>query len=603
MNIKNPFQQINKFYKDLSIKRKLLLILYIQIIIPILFIGYMSYHKSSQFIQSKSIAYSQDILRMIELRLKDYVHNLTILPQDLLYNKKVYDALDYENLSYDPLKAYENEEGISNVLKQFVFSRNEIQSICLISNDERYYVADRNSEGNKVKEVIPYIEILDKARKGKGRVVWYHDIQGGKVENIFLARTVYDQNSFKEIGLIVILVRKEFLETVYQDLTTEVMQNIAIVSTDHKEIVSRNPDSTYLREKDFLNKIRGRKDWLIDKKRGVLISYISMDAPDWKVIAYISLREMFKEIGVFQQWLVIVSIISMLILSLLSIYIAYDFMNPINTLVSAMEKVQGGESSVNVIVDRNDELGFLSKTFNKMIEEINHLVKWIYREQLTRKEAEIKALQAQINPHFLFNTLESINWMARLNNVPQISNMVEVLSTLMEASIGRDDRLITVEEEFTYIDNYISILKMRFEDRLELQKEVQDEVLHIKIPRLLIQPLIENAVYHGIEKSRKKGVIGLKAVVENNMVTIEVTDNGPGMEKDELEILNEKLSMDSDTYFRRLGDKKSKSIGIENVNRRIKLFYGERYGLKIGSEAGKFTRVRVIIPLQQEKEI
>ena len=252
-------------------------------------------------------------------------------------------------------------------------------------------------------------------------------------------------------------------------------------------------------------------------------------------------------------------------------------------------------------VDRNDELGFLNKTFNEMAKEINHLVNWIYREQITRKDAEIKALQSQINPHFLFNTLESINWMARLNNVPEISETVSALSSLMEASIGRDDRLITIQEEFTYIDNYILILKRRFEDRISLKKNVAPEVLGVKIPRLLIQPLIENAVYHGIERSRDKGIISLNAWIGGDMVHIQVEDNGMGIEQEELEMLNNKLSMDNDTYFRSMEGAKKKSIGIENVNRRIKLFYGEKYGLKIESKIGEYTRISVTIPLHKEE--
>ena len=221
-----------------------------------------------------------------------------------------------------------------------------------------------------------------------------------------------------------------------------------------------------------------------------------------------------------------------------------------------------------------------------------------YREQITRKEAELKALQSQINPHFLFNTLESINWMARLNNVPEISDTVTDLSTLLEASIGRDDRLIPIEEEFMYIDKYISLLKRRFEDKITLKKEIDPQVLYIKIPRLLIQPLIENAVYHGVENSREKGVIMLNARIQEDLLVLEVIDNGNGISKEDLIKLNKSLEMDNDTYFKSLREKKNKSIGIDNVNRRIKLFYGEKYGIKIESSVNIFTKVTVSLPLQ-----
>ena len=187
--------------------------------------------------------------------------------------------------------------------------------------------------------------------------------------------------------------------------------------------------------------------------------------------------------------------------------------------------------------------------------------------------------------------------MAHLNKVPEISNTVSDLSDLLEAGIGRDDRLITLEEEFKYVDKYISLQKRRFEDRLELVRNVREDVLAVKIPRLLIQPLVENAVYHGLEKSRSKGIITLNASSDGDVLTIEVMDNGIGMGIEELDLLNDKLSMDNDTYFKTLGQKKSKSIGIENVNRRIKLFYGEGFGLKIYSEAGRYTRAVIIVPV------
>lgn len=594
------FKKLLKFYKDLSIKKKLLLILYIQIIIPLIFIGYMSYKNSEEIIQKKSIAYSQDILRMIELRLKDYSNNLAVISQDLLSDGNIFDILNSEESNIDPLNSYENENKISNILKKVILSRNEIQSICIVSNRLKYYFKDNNSSKTSIVDTLPYPKVLAKARLGYGQVVWVLDSKNRKVENIFLARMIYNRDTYKEMGLLAIQVKKEFFEAVYQDLVTEDMKNIAVISSENEVIVSRNPNNVYLLNKDLQKSVPGKNGPIVDKASGTLISYVNMNQPNWIVVTYISLRQLFKEIDLLRQRIIMLSIISVLILTILSVYIAVDFINPINKLVKGMEKVQKGASDVRVEVDREDELGFLNRTFNKMVKEINNLVTWIYREQITRKEAELKALQSQINPHFLFNTLESINWMAQLNNVPEISETVSDLSSLMEASIGRDDRLITVEEEFTYTDKYISLLKRRFEDRLELVKNLQDSALKVRIPRLLIQPLIENAVYHGVEKCRGKGIINLNAFIDKDSLVIEVIDNGPGIESDELEMLNEKLAMDNDTYFKTLGSKKNKSIGIENVNRRIKLFYGESYGLKIESETGKYTKIDVTIPLQQE---
>jgi two-component system sensor histidine kinase YesM len=377
-----------------------------------------------------------------------------------------------------------------------------------------------------------------------------------------------------------ILVRKEFIETVYRGLTANT-QNIAVISPEGDLISGMNPDDSYITDNNHAARFDDGKGSFIDNKAGVQVSYVSLDNPDWKLVAYTPLKELYKDAFRLRRAIILFSVLTVIILSVLNLFIAFDFINPIRKLVDGMKKVQDGKGNVYIDDDRKDELGLLGETFNEMSREINHLVTWVYREQLTRKEAEIKALQSQINPHFLFNTLELINWMAQLNNVPEISDTVSDLSALMEAGIGRDDRLITLEEEIEYINRYISILKKRFEDKLEFVLEIRTDASRIRIPRLLLQPLVENAVFHGIEKLRGKGTVSLKAETHNNMLVVEVTDNGPGIDENELEKLNASLSVDNDTYFRNLAAGGSKKVGIENVNRRIKLFYGENYGLKI----------------------
>lgn len=590
--------KLARIYKNLSIKRKILLIFYIQVTIPLILIGFMSYKISSDIIYKKSVEYTQNILHTIELRLNDYVNNLIMVSQDFLYDKKIYDIISNNNTYIPPLIEYENKTEINNTLKKIVFSREEIQSICLISSNEEFYSADNNSRKISIKEAISDVreDIYITARSNMGKAVWFVEAKDKLAENVYFARTIYNKDNFREIGLMVIMFKKDHLLTLFNDLSTVDIPKIAVISSANEVIASRDQSIDYLFEPEIQNIITDSRGAFIDKKEEALVSYVSMQEPSWRIITYVSLNQLYREINLLRNWIILLSILSVSLLSVFGLFISFDLISPINRLVKGMKKIQKGQWVVNMDEDRGDELGFLSKTFNEMTKEIDHLVNRIYREQLTRKDAEIKALQSQINPHFLFNTLESINWMAQLNNVPEISETVSALSSLMEISIGRDDRLITIEEEFTYIDNYILILKKRFEDRITLEKNIQSEVMDIKIPRLLIQPLIENAVYHGLERSRNKGVIKLNAQISGDEVLIEVVDNGLGIEKDELEIINDKLSMDNETYFRSMESNGKKSIGIENVNRRIKLLYGEEYTLRLESVPGEYTKVIVHIP-------
>jgi len=170
--------------------------------------------------------------------------------------------------------------------------------------------------------------------------------------------------------------------------------------------------------------------------------------------------------------------------------------------VEATKRIRKGEYKTIENLDRKDELGILIDNFNNMVIKINHLINSIYKEQITRKEAELKVLQTQLNPHFLFNILESINWLAQLNGVSQISDVVIALSKLLEVNL-KEEKFLTLEEEIKYITSYVSILKINFgEENLKLEVDVDRKALKLRIPKLLIQPLVENSIFHGI---RPKG--------------------------------------------------------------------------------------------------
>lgn len=590
-----------RFYRNIPIKTKLLLVLYIQILIPLIFIGFFSFKSSEEIITNKSLAYSKDILSLIELRLQDTIRNLDIISQDLNNDQRIYSALiNDDNNNINKLNNYEVASQLNNVFLNVIMTRPEIESICIVTNTKRFFNYDNNNTESNIRTIVldNYNEIRDKAAEAQGRTFWFLNSKDGVVQNAYLIRMVYNRDNYKEIGLLIVQINMEALETVLQGLESEVMQNTTLLSPNDDIILCKNK-SALVNYQAIIKATPYEKNSFVDKKNKIFVAYTALEVPKWRIVTYIPLDQLYMDVDVLRSRIILLCFGSILILSVVSVFMSFDLIKPINQLVKAMKGMNIDNISKSYIeIDRKDELGFLHKTFNTMAKEIDHLVTWIYKEQITRKDAEIKALQSQINPHFLFNTLESINWMAQLNNVPEISDTVSDLSTLLEASIGRDDRLITIDEEFLYIDKYIALLKRRFEDKIVLNKEVDPQVLYVKIPRLLIQPLIENAVYHGVENIRGKGIITLAANIKDDLLIIEVIDNGNGISTEELIKLNKGLDMDNDTYFKAPSRDKSKSIGIENVNRRIKLFYGEKYGIEIESKLNIYTKVTVKIPLK-----
>lgn len=588
-----------QFYRNISIKKKLLLVLYIQILIPLVFIGFSSFKSSEEIITKKSLTYSNDILSLIELRLQDTLRNLNIITQDLSSDERIYAALlNDDNNNISKLNTYETSSQLNNAFLNAVMTRSEIEAMCIVTNKKRFLVYDNKANNSNIKSIVQqnYSEITKLAADASGKAVWFFSTKNEIVQTSYLVRMIYNRDNYKELGLLVVQINMNSLDMVLHGLESEVMQNITILSPENYIILYKNKDDLENYEQ-VIKDTPYEKNSFVNKKNKIFIGYTYITEPSWRIVTYIPLNQLYSDVQDLRNRIIVLCLGSILILSIVSIYMSFDMIKPINQLVKAMKGMNIDNISKSYIeIERKDELGFLHKTFNTMAKEIDHLVTWIYREQITRKEAEIKALQSQINPHFLFNTLESINWMAQLNNVPEISDTVTDLSTLMEASIGRDDRLITIEEEFMYIDKYIALLKRRFEDRITLNKEVDPMVLYVKIPRLLIQPLIENAVYHGVENSRGKGIITLAAKIQEDLLIIEVIDNGNGISPEDLVKLNKGLEMDNDAYFKSLSDKKNKSIGIDNVNRRIKLFYGEKYGVKIESKVNIYTKVSVSLP-------
>jgi two-component system, sensor histidine kinase YesM len=595
---KNILRKLLSYYKDLPIKNKLLLLFYIQIIIPLLLIGYMSYEKSSEIIKNKSVKYSSDIIKMMELRYRDLSENLNALSLELLYDSRIHDALKEDNNGGNSLDSYKNANDIRDKLREATLSRNEVQSMSIVNNKNKIYSFDSNSASARMESITNYEQMLQKARSGKGKVVWIEGKKGNKVENIYVTRVIYDRENYKEMGLIAILIKKEFVQSVNQEISDETSENITILSENNDIILGQDKVSNKIIKELAKHKDKEKGGYFIDKDEGMLISCVTLDNPNWKIVYHIYLSDLYKEINILRFWIYFVVICSLLILSIISIFSSLDIVNPINALVKGMRDFEKSKKHEEIIVNRNDELGYMANSFNYMSKRMDFLVNRIYTEEITRKEAEITALQAQINPHFLFNTLESINWMAQLNGVTEISEIVTSLGKILDANIGRGSKLVTIAEEFDYIDNYINILRNRYGDRLNVIKCIDENVLNIKIPRFLIQPIVENSVYHGIEKIIGLGIIDLRAYLKESMVFIEIVDNGPGLSRAALDKLNSSFNEVTSIFAVSDDVKNRKSIGLENVNRRIKLFYGETYGLYMESKVGEYTKVIVKLPMK-----
>jgi len=276
-------------------------------------------------------------------------------------------------------------------------------------------------------------------------------------------------------------------------------------------------------------------------------------------------------------------LVSIIFCCFITVILANRITGPIKKIVRAMEKVEKGDLNTKVTIIENDEIGYMARRFNEMVEKLKDLFQTNLEKQDRLRIAEIKFLQAQINPHFLYNTLDSIKWLAKLNGVNEISVIASKLGNLLKNSINNQDDLVTVEESLNLIDSYLSIQKIRFKDKFEVEIDIDSSIMKCLVPKLVIQPIVENSIVHGIENKIDKGFVKITGRRENENIIFEISDDGIGISKQKLEELRSSVVEES----------ASESIALSNINNRIKLYYGDDYGIQIFSEEDKGTKVRL----------
>lgn len=575
-----------KFYKRLNIRNKLLFMFILQMVLPVAVLSVFLLRNVENNMKSQALTLSQDMLKILELRITDFADDTKSVSQDLLYDLEVYDVLNDDQS--DKLTFYNNVNNLKNVLRTLTLSNKDIQAVSIFDLKGDNYTYEISNGRLDLMNYLPYETLLALAREAEGRPVWHIDFEKSQ-GNIYLTRIINDIDTFNEVGLLIIQVNMAPMKHEYEGLQSEIFEEIYLLDSEKRLVFSSgdhdiNTSSIKISESSGVFYEDGSKDRMI--------SYRKMNNPDWYIVTAISKTNLLAEVNRFTSIAFLIFIPLAIVLSLFTIFEGLHMVASINTIVSGMEEVSQGKKHVNIHVDRGDEIGFLAESFNEMTTEIENLVENVYEEQLTRKEVELKALQSQINPHFLYNTLETINWHAQLKGAPEISHMVTALSSIMEATIGRDNKLISLRDELKYIENYISIMTYRYEGRLKFNKTVDTSLLNIKIPRLILQPIVENAINHGIGQSVSKSEINITAKKSEDHIYIEICDNGKGIAEAELKALIERINKNQE----------NNSIGLENVNRRLKLFYGDNYGVRIYSEENVYTKVVLDIPEKRLNE-
>lgn len=303
----------------------------------------------------------------------------------------------------------------------------------------------------------------------------------------------------------------------------------------------------------------------------------------WSLVGVVPETEIVNQITQFNRIFFLMVILILTSIMVFAIAAARAILRPLNRIMKGMECIQQGNLNVMLESDADDEFSIIIHNFNYMVERVKSLIETVYHQQVHYRKAEILALQAKLNPHFLYNTLDAIYWMLILKGEEEIGEVVVALSSILRYSISHENEFVTVREDMGQLENYLKIQRMRFEDKLEYDFHIQEEILELKIPKLLIQPLVENSIKYAFNDMKCHGVIGIRGYLEKEDLIFEVVDNGVGMSEEKIRSIFAGYEFQS----------KKSGIGIQLVHHRIRYIYGEGYGISIESTVGEGTKVTV----------
>ena len=412
------------------------------------------------------------------------------------------------------------------------------------------------------------------------------------IDDVFsLAKAVQDPETGEVLGVILLDIRHDIIQSSINGVTIGekgfvfVMdQEDNIVYTPVNGIVYRvNPKWVKAMEPMSVQ-IQGGSYQI----RSELSPYTG-----WRTVGVFSMDEVMSSVNTIVYILFTCVIISLVLVVIVSFKFSRTLTNPIFKLKRLMKQAESGDLTVRFNFQHNDEIGELGQSFNHMIARIDQLIQMVYVEQENKRTAEMKSLQEQIKPHFLYNTLDTISWMARDYDAEDIVRLVDALTNMFRIGLSHGKDIITVKEEITHVSNYLYIQKIRYKDKLNYVIHVDESLYAIEVPKLILQPLVENAIYHGVKAKRGGGTITITGVPEGENLVFTVQDDGAGMLQEKVEELNRRMSE------RSVLDEK-KSFGLFYIRERIQLCYGKGYGVHVESTLGEGTRVTITLPLYQK---
>lgn len=591
-------KKFTETFLNKSIGSKLSFYFSLVILIPIITIsilGNLLYKNSITNQQNENIKQMvSQISNNIDFYIKDTENIINYLSED----PRILKFLDNTISSSVIRKAIENGslDEASKAINSFTTFHPEIAGIMIVKQDDTFIsdVMGRISRDPLIKEKW-YLE----AAKNPNTMHLFSKPVGRNINNVFqysaddvvsMSKAIVDKKTGKCIGVILIDMKLDIIKSVIEHAKPAKNGFVYIVDNNGEIVYSPVNEIVYRIKSEWINNSSGEILIKRIKENDYKIIHGNSTYTGWKTVEVFPLSESLRVINTLVYYSIIIAIITLLIAEILAAFFTKSIVRPISKLKRLMKKTEVGDFNVVFNSKYDDEIGELGNAFNNMVREIKNLISLVEVEGKKKRKAEISILHAQIKPHFIYNTLDTIQWMAQEHDAQDIVDITYNLTNLLRIGLSAGEENIKISQEIKHVESYLLIQKIRYEDKLNYKIYIQKEILDLNVIKLILQPLVENAIYHGIKEKRGSGYIKISGMIKNGKIFFIIQDNGIGIAEKKLIKINEMLK----------GKATSKDIvgyGIYNVNEKIKLTYGDEFGLEYHSIYGEGTTVVLWHPI------
>ena len=579
---------------NMKLFQKFVLTYCILLIIPILIISSYAYAKLSNiitdnFLNSASESFEQSLDYM------NYtVYKIFDTSNTIVVNNTVTDILTHDAEEYPLTEQIYDFSKLQSYLCSFE-NNLDIKKINLYINDGLIYSSENVSffKASSLKNT----KVEDCILRTNARFIWgpmWYLNESTVNDTLFLLKSIKNPDDLSEdIGFLRIDFRKSIIQDIIDKINPLDDVFSFVINSDNKIIASsRDLKDLYDNSSIDLELIKSAAQFsnqltTFDDGKFYLQS-AAIDKTDWYMVNVLPKSSILSTIKTQRNYLFIIVILTIIMAIILAAYLVKVINKRLFQVIDGMRQVPNGQLSNYIENDSSDEVGELIDNYNYMISKMSILVDEQYKLGKEVKNAELKALQSQINPHFLYNTLDMINWMAHKNMNKEISIAVKNLAKFYKLSLNKGKDIVTIKDEVEHSKLYVNLQNMRYDNRITLITRLDESLMDCSIPKITFQPIIENSINHGIlGRGMENGSILISGYISQNNLIIQISDDGIGIEKEVLPLILKENNLQT----------KGSGYGLKNINQRIKLLYGESYGLSFTSNYGFGTTVEITLPV------